>query len=1039
MSSDIFKSCVFFVDLPGLGPLPVPALPLPDSAREVSKLLESHGGSLSASAAAATHAILRHCQQESWLELEACAHDRPVAVSLVWILACVEEGRLLPVPPGDKTSLLRPLPSAALPGAGAVTASLTGFCGAHRCLALALLRCAGFSASKAMQVSTTTHLLATWDEGSAPSTKLDVARSHGIAVVGLPWLLRCLAGWALANAASGDEGGMRVLEFLQVHAGQEVLEGSSAGLDACDVDEVPASQGVSEADRTPVELDEVPASQARCAVAESPCERYEAPARNAASMAAAAPLDLEGAPAVQPVKNGPSSQLAVAPQTCSLPVAIAEWAELPAASLTRPSSCPALPAPAQRSGGRPSLGLRLSQARFQAPRRQGASQAPGEPSVASAALPGLEADVAPSLDLEPAREDHMDIRREEPGPVLAENVQAREATQVHGHPHLDAADPALSGGTVPPSPPSPQTNAQPNAMDGDQTPSDLSFGPAGDGSPSQGGSRSPSQGAGEADSAALGAPVAAQPRSAAGALSDRGQAVRGEARHARAAWPGRRRASRGGPVPVAVGVENIPPPSIASPPSQAPGACSAPVAGALPERGPPSSTPCSAPAGGGEDRGRVLLPVPGDGDAAGDGPARGGGPQGTTAAEGLAPLDGPAAALEARPRQAQRKQRGPHRAPLFSQLALREGGGRGRSKRARVTVEAADDARGGGDARGEGCGSGVEGGQPGMPSAPLPEPKVSAPAGQRVGTKAKRRSASGVGAAAVPGDVLPADAKGRRRRGLPEGEPAVAVQGPAVAADGDADSPAARRPPAPRPTRGAAARAAAGAAPEPATRTPHMCPLPADLPSRPPCAALSGFHSEEQARLVAALRSIKVQCLPGNATHSWSPRVTHVVAPRFLRTNKVLAGLAAGNWVVSPDWVWASAEAGACLDPEPFELRGEGGAGIARHWRLRAQAGADGPFHGLKVAIGAMGKPGPTRHDLRAIVTAGGGRLVPMKSAGQADLVLADKATLSKGPTAEATVVTPDFLVACLMQSGYREMLPANPNRTLVRAMGAMK
>lgn len=64
---------------------------------------------------------------------------------------------------------------------------------------------------------------------------------------------------------------------------------------------------------------------------------------------------------------------------------------------------------------------------------------------------------------------------------------------------------------------------------------------------------------------------------------------------------------------------------------------------------------------------------------------------------------------------------------------------------------------------------------------------------------------------------------------------------------------------------------------------------------------------------------------------------------------------------------------------------------------------------------------------------------MPMKSAGQADLVLADKATLSKGPTAEATVVTPDFLVACLMQSGYREMLPANPNRTLVRAMGAMK
>lgn len=46
-----------------------------------------------------------------------------------------------------------------------------------------------------------------------------------------------------------------------------------------------------------------------------------------------------------------------------------------------------------------------------------------------------------------------------------------------------------------------------------------------------------------------------------------------------------------------------------------------------------------------------------------------------------------------------------------------------------------------------------------------------------------------------------------------------------------------------------------------------------------------------------------------------------------------------------------------CALQEPFELRGEGGAGIARHWRLRAQAGADGPFHGLKV-----GGSGPEWH-----------------------------------------------------------------------------
>lgn len=63
---------------------------------------------------------------------------------------------------------------------------------------------------------------------------------------------------------------------------------------------------------------------------------------------------------------------------------------------------------------------------------------------------------------------------------------------------------------------------------------------------------------------------------------------------------------------------------------------------------------------------------------------------------------------------------------------------------------------------------------------------------------------------------------------------------------------------------------------------------------------------------------------------------------------------------------------------------------------------------------------------------------MPMKSAGQADLVLADAATPPKGGPSDAAVVGPEFLIACLMRSGYRELLPAKPKQTLLEALGAM-
>lgn len=67
--------------------------------------------------------------------------------------------------------------------------------------------------------------------------------------------------------------------------------------------------------------------------------------------------------------------------------------------------------------------------------------------------------------------------------------------------------------------------------------------------------------------------------------------------------------------------------------------------------------------------------------------------------------------------------------------------------------------------------------------------------------------------------------------------------------------------------------------------------------------------------------------MTGNSSHHWSPRVTHVVAPRFLRTGKVLAGLAAGNWVVTRDWLAECVKAGHYIDPVSLA-----GKGCLRAW-----------------------------------------------------------------------------------------------------------
>lgn len=67
--------------------------------------------------------------------------------------------------------------------------------------------------------------------------------------------------------------------------------------------------------------------------------------------------------------------------------------------------------------------------------------------------------------------------------------------------------------------------------------------------------------------------------------------------------------------------------------------------------------------------------------------------------------------------------------------------------------------------------------------------------------------------------------------------------------------------------------------------------------------------------LLRPLPHCQVKCIVGNATHSWEPSVTHIVAPRMKRSQKCLAGLAAGNWILGRRYVDACKEARELLPP----------------------------------------------------------------------------------------------------------------------------
>jgi hypothetical protein len=84
--------------------------------------------------------------------------------------------------------------------------------------------------------------------------------------------------------------------------------------------------------------------------------------------------------------------------------------------------------------------------------------------------------------------------------------------------------------------------------------------------------------------------------------------------------------------------------------------------------------------------------------------------------------------------------------------------------------------------------------------------------------------------------------------------------------------------------------------------------------------ALAGMHTDTREEHAATLRALRVRCLRN--VHEWQGDITHVVVADLQRSEKTLAAMAAGAWLVGQQWLADSRASGQLLDPAPYEVQG---------------------------------------------------------------------------------------------------------------------
>jgi len=142
-----------------------------------------------------------------------------------------------------------------------------------------------------------------------------------------------------------------------------------------------------------------------------------------------------------------------------------------------------------------------------------------------------------------------------------------------------------------------------------------------------------------------------------------------------------------------------------------------------------------------------------------------------------------------------------------------------------------------------------------------------------------------------------------------------------------------------------------------------------------------------------------------------SAAATHLVLGEPQRTLKVMHAIARGAWLLRPEWLYRSVEAGGWLPEEPFEDATFAGARRARI----ARGAPGGLLKGMRVAVMEPRRAAPPAADLRLLVTAAGGVVVKKGNATVLLCAAGDGAAAWAAAAAvKATPVTEQWLFAAI-------------------------
>ncbi|XP_030532530.2 BRCT domain-containing protein At4g02110 isoform X2 [Rhodamnia argentea] len=143
---------------------------------------------------------------------------------------------------------------------------------------------------------------------------------------------------------------------------------------------------------------------------------------------------------------------------------------------------------------------------------------------------------------------------------------------------------------------------------------------------------------------------------------------------------------------------------------------------------------------------------------------------------------------------------------------------------------------------------------------------------------------------------------------------------------------------------------------------------------------LSG-HKQQRKEFQQVARRLRGRLCANS--HKWSYQATHFISPDPVRrTEKFFAAAASGRWILKPEYLIASSEAGKFLAEEPYEwhkngLSQDGAINLEapRKWRLLRERTGHGAFHEMRIIIYGECIT-PPLDTLKRVVKAGDGAIL---------------------------------------------------------------